>query len=37
MTDAEKREAAHQFINRWMGRAMRMKMVVLIGWNFYPM
>lgn len=20
MTDAEKREAAHQFINRWMGR-----------------
>lgn len=37
MTDAEKREAARSLsIDGW-DVAMRMKMVVLIGWNFYPM
>lgn len=37
MTDAEKREAAHQFINRWMGRGNEDEDGRLIGWNFYPM
>lgn len=31
MTDAEQREAARQFVNRWMGKGKKMKMDVLIG------
>lgn len=37
MTDAEKREAAHQFINRWMGRGNEDEDGRSYWLEFYPM